>query len=242
MAGKVRELDEEEFIQNDVCFHDDLPQNINFAFSLSPCLSLDELSMNPSLRHAWCNSRLTPTYTQTHRCLSLQIHGSTHVGSLPSFSFPGNLSPCKKTNGYLFQCYPQMRKYPSSSPHDDFPSKESSRLEFSSCTPLSPFLRLSAFFSHCFSFTFAFTHPDAHIHSQAHGLSGYPVRRGLQILLTAVMLPGSLLCFASAYSSASRSRSHWRITTELRFCKPQVIQGKCLDWLQSFLEEMCHQD
>lgn len=159
---------------------------------------------------------LTPTEVQTHHCLSLQMHTSAYVGSLFSFSFPGNLSPCKKTNGYLFNCYPQMRIYPSSSPHDHFPSKVSSRPEFSPHTPLSLFLHLSfslsfplflIYFSLC-------SHRHTHISSQAHRLSGYPVGRGLRILLTTAMFRGSLLYFALDFSPASHSYSHRHTVTK----------------------------
>lgn len=86
----------------------------------------------------------TPTYSiHNHSNVWVYRHTSAFVGLQSSLSFPGNLSPCKKTNGYLFKCYPQMRKYPSSSPHDDFPSKVSSRLEFSPHTPLNLLLHLS---------------------------------------------------------------------------------------------------
>lgn len=116
------------------------------------------------------------THRHIHKHTSVWVYRHTPVHMLaPSsrFHFQETSVLCKKTNGYLFNCYPQMRKYPSSSPHDDFPSKVSSRLEFSPHTPLTLSLSicLSLFLSHCSSFTVAFTHTDTqthkHIYTQA---------------------------------------------------------------------------
>lgn len=138
-----------------------LPVNANHTHSLSPCPSLDDLHMNRSLRQGCSNS--PHTHRHIHKHTSVWVYRRTPAQMLapsPRFRFQETSVLCKKTNGYLFNCYPQMRKYPSSSPHDDFPSKVSSRLEFSPHTPLTLSLSicLSLFLSHCSSFTVAFTH------------------------------------------------------------------------------------
>lgn len=141
-----------------------LPVNVNRTHSLSPCPRLDDLHMNRSLRQGCSNSPHTHRHIRKHT--SVWVYRHTPVQMLapsPRFRFQETSVLCKKTNGYLFNCYPQMRKYPSSSPHDDFPSKVSSRLEFSPHTPLTLSLHLSfslsvpLFLIHCF-----------HIYSHRH--------------------------------------------------------------------------
>lgn len=108
-----------------------------------------------------------PSQTGTYTNLDVWVYRRTQVQMLaPSsrFCFQETSVLRKKTNGYLFNCYPQMRKYPSSSPHDDFPSKVSSRLELKPHTPLTLSLSicLSHFLSYCSPFTLAFTHTHTH--------------------------------------------------------------------------------
>lgn len=144
------------------------PSNANNTHSHSPCPGLDDLHMNHSLRQGCVQQ---PSHTDTYSN-SVWVYRCTPVHMLapsPHFHFQETSVLCKKTNGYLFNCYPQMRKYPSSSPHDDFPSKVSSWLEFSPHTPLTLSLSicLFLFLSHCSSFTVAFAHTHKHIDTQA---------------------------------------------------------------------------
>lgn len=138
------------------------------------------------------------------------------------FRFQETSILCKKKNGYLFNCYPQMRKYPSSSPHDDFPSKVSSQLELSPHTPLAPSLHLSFSLSVLLFLIYCYicSHRNTHLNMQTHRLSGYPVGRGLWIPLTTTMFRSSLQYFALNLSRALHFYSHththtaWHNTTQ----------------------------
>ena len=178
--------------------------------------------MNHSLRRGcWRQRSHTPTHAQTHQCLSLQTHTSAHVGSFTAFfCFQETSVLCRKTNGYLFNCYPQMRKYPSSSPHDDFPSKVSSRLELSAHTPLSLSLHLSFSLSVPLFLIYGCVCSHRRINTYTHRLSGYPAGRGLRILLTTAIFRGSLLYFALDLSPAPHFYSHTHIHTHTHTHSP----------------------
>lgn len=142
---------------------------------------------------------------------SVSVYRHTPVQMLAyswHFRFQETSVSCTETNGYLFNCYPQMRKSPSSSPHDDFPSKASSGLQLRSHSPLT--LSPSVFLTFCPSALHLLLHllRSTHTHMNTHRLSGYPVGRGLWILLTTAMFRSSLLCFALDFSPAPNFNSH----------------------------------
>lgn len=131
-------------------------------------LVLDDLHANHSLRQGCSNSPHKPAQ---HKHSSVWVYRHTPVQMLaPSlrFRFQETSVSCNKTNGYLFNCYPQMRKYPSSSPHDDFPSKVSSRLELSPHTPLTLSLHLSFSLSVLLLLIYCCIHSHRHTHLKTH--------------------------------------------------------------------------
>lgn len=103
------------------------PSNANNTHSLSPCPTLDDLHVNRYLSRACAAPPRTLTHIRTHQSSEFtDAHQRTCWLAALHFHFQETSVLRKKTNGFLFKCYPQKRKYPSRTPHDDFPSKVSS--------------------------------------------------------------------------------------------------------------------